>query len=308
MSVPDLEYHAAVDSQLGVGRPTSSWAAATAAAAAAAASRASHAAAAGSARAAAWASGAREAFTRLAPSTQTLTRTGAAEGLTAPAAPPAAAPAAVPTAAAASMAAPTVPAPARAPAPLYLPSPQEEASEAEARRSGKGSRSTEQPAQAAPASRYGVSHRELLFGSKFGRPLAVNAKGRATAQLFAAHERAMLEQGNDELAEELQAKVAVLRDVGQEIHRETSNSNRALEAMNSGFNRAHELLRATSSRLRKVSEQSGSRHLCAMVSFILVVFVVFYLFVMLHRAGLAPAPMSGGAAATATGGALAGAP
>ncbi|CAJ1413328.1 unnamed protein product [Effrenium voratum] len=127
-------------------------------------------------------------------------------------------------------------------------------------------------------SRYNLDHRALLFGSRFGRGNMVNQKGQAAANLYAAAEQDALEEHNEEVTAQLASRVEELRDISLSIAEETKESVKHVEDMDGYFDRARSLLSNTQLRLRGVAEKSGSRHMCGMVLFCLLLLLALYLF------------------------------
>lgn len=136
---------------------------------------------------------------------------------------------------------------------------------------------------AGPVHRHSLDHRALLFGSRFGRSMAVNAKGRAAAENYAAQERATLEEKNDMLIAELQSKVTELKECTLDIKSEVTASNGLLDSLDAGFTQAQGLVLASTARLQKALGKSGGHHMLIMVLFVLVLLISLYLFVVFHH-------------------------
>ncbi|CAE7244512.1 BET1 [Symbiodinium natans] len=128
-----------------------------------------------------------------------------------------------------------------------------------------------------PKGRYNIDHRALLFGSRFGRSDAVNAKGQAAAVAYAAAEQEELQLHNEELAERLSSKVDELRDISLSIAEETKDSVRQADDMNRQFDRAGGWLTQANAKLQVIAKNPGSRHMCTMVLFSLALVLLLYI-------------------------------
>eukprot|EP00931_Biecheleriopsis_adriatica_P081382 TRINITY_DN5470_c0_g1_i1.p1 TRINITY_DN5470_c0_g1~~TRINITY_DN5470_c0_g1_i1.p1 ORF type:complete len:164 (-),score=34.83 TRINITY_DN5470_c0_g1_i1:121-612(-) len=137
--------------------------------------------------------------------------------------------------------------------------------------------------------RYAKNHRALLFGSRFGNSNKENPKGQTAAALYAAVERSAIEEHNDVLTEKLQEKVVELKDLSLGISSETSKSLQATEDMNGQLDGAMSLLSRTQEQLQSMAKQPGSRHLCLMVLFVILLIILLFLFSRFRGASRGPA-------------------
>lgn len=126
--------------------------------------------------------------------------------------------------------------------------------------------------------RYNADQRALLFGSRFGRTMELNGKGKAASAAYAAQQAAMLEEQNDVLTEELYEKVSELKQASLEINKELTQSHGLLDSMDSAFGRAQGLLTRTNKHVRELTKQSGSSHMWQMVLFIILLLIALYFF------------------------------
>lgn len=145
--------------------------------------------------------------------------------------------------------------------------------------------------------RYGLDHRALLFGSRFGRGLKVNGRGRAAAEFHSGAEvhaeaaRAAIEEQNELHAEELHQKVAVLKQTTMEISREVVESSSLVDDLDVSFGKAQSLLRSTMGNLKGMVAHAGGRHMYCLSGFFVFLLLVLYFMARwaAARGGAAPA-------------------
>lgn len=128
-------------------------------------------------------------------------------------------------------------------------------------------------------------HRDQLFLSRFGHTGTANTEGRAAAKVCAAYEQATLEEQNNELIADLEAKVVTLRDCSQEVSKEAASSSALLQRMDAGFGRAQGLLREASARLRQVAQHPGSGRACALAFLVAALLLVVWFLLLANLDG-----------------------
>ena len=107
-----------------------------------------------------------------------------------------------------------------------------------------------------------ASLRSQLFGASLaGGPSAPLQHAGASGMQQA------LEEDNNRLTDDLQAKVTALRFASQSIHDEVSEHNRMLGGMSGDFDRTGSLLSGTLLRLDGLLRQGRQGHMCYLVGF-----------------------------------------
>ncbi|KAL7071979.1 hypothetical protein ACQ4LE_008431 [Meloidogyne hapla] len=86
----------------------------------------------------------------------------------------------------------------------------------------------------------------------------------------------ILEQQNDEMAEELASKVSQLKRVTIAIGEDVREQNRLLNEMDTKFETTRGLLGSTMKKLGIVSKAGGRNVLCYLVLFCFFIFLVIY--------------------------------
>jgi len=133
--------------------------------------------------------------------------------------------------------------------------------------------------------RYRVDHRALLFGSKFGKRMEMNSKGREMAAMYAAQEQDLIEEQNEKALEALEGKVTQIREVSLEITKETRHSTEVVDSLSGAFDSASKMLARTRSSLKEVAKQSSGYPFFCTVLFVVVMLVALYVFCTLRRQG-----------------------
>ncbi|CAD5218571.1 unnamed protein product [Bursaphelenchus okinawaensis] len=87
---------------------------------------------------------------------------------------------------------------------------------------------------------------------------------------------AFLEQQNDQMTNDLHAKVAQLKRVTIAIGDDVRDQNRLLNSMEGDFDLSNTLLGQTMKKLGIVSRAGGNKVLCYLVLFAFFVFLVIY--------------------------------
>ena len=146
-----------------------------------------------------------------------------------------------------------------------------------------------------------ATHRSQLFGTGLG------GGGASTAERGGSSMQQALEEDNDRLTDELQAKVTALRFASQSIHDEVSEHNRMLSGMvrrrpaplfplasfsarcftpplartpclqTTDFDRTGNLLSGSLQRLDGLLRQGRQGYMCYMIFFAVVVFLMLWL-------------------------------
>mmetsp|Transcript_4354 Transcript_4354/g.8708 ORF Transcript_4354/g.8708 Transcript_4354/m.8708 type:complete len:165 (+) Transcript_4354:158-652(+) len=138
------------------------------------------------------------------------------------------------------------------------------------------------------ADRYKVDQRAALFGSRLGA--AARQQRPNPSVLGSAQDAAeMLEKENDKQIEELESKVAALKDVTTGIAQETSSSITFLDGLGLNFDKAQDLLKGTLGHLTQLTQQKKSR-LCVTVLFFVLVFLATYILSRLQWNGRGDEP------------------
>lgn len=91
------------------------------------------------------------------------------------------------------------------------------------------------------------------------------------------HTKAQMESQNDQLASELHSKILNLKDYTIDFGNEIKEQNRLLEDMDGDFYSAHSLLNATMGKIDHMMRNGGTKHMCYLSLFALLVFFLIYL-------------------------------
>lgn len=118
--------------------------------------------------------------------------------------------------------------------------------------------------------------RALLFGSRLGKQGRVNENGRRLAELYAANERELLQQQNDELVDKLADKVELLKDTALDIGREARDSTCILEELDTRFDKAMRMMNWSMKHLQDMTKTPQGRGILQMAAF--MVFLVFLMY------------------------------
>ncbi|GJQ13488.1 hypothetical protein GpartN1_g5279.t1 [Galdieria partita] len=115
-------------------------------------------------------------------------------------------------------------------------------------------------------------NRQLLFGKNNTRNTNSHSStdGNQAEQLF--------EQENNQAWEQLHGKVGSLKDIALQIDQEVTSQNQFLGNMTSSFDSVGELLSGTLSRLQRLVSERTGRHMCYLILFVFIFFVLVYLF------------------------------
>ncbi|GJD11217.1 hypothetical protein Gasu2_53560 [Galdieria sulphuraria] len=114
-------------------------------------------------------------------------------------------------------------------------------------------------------------NRQLLFGNNNTRNASSNSTGRDQAeQLF--------EQENNQAWDQLHGKVGSLKDIALQIGQEVNSQNQFLGNMTTSFDSVGELLSGTVNRLQRLVSERTGRHMCYLILFIFIFFLLVYLF------------------------------
>eukprot|EP00928_Gymnodinium_smaydae_P067957 TRINITY_DN50998_c0_g1_i1.p1 TRINITY_DN50998_c0_g1~~TRINITY_DN50998_c0_g1_i1.p1 ORF type:complete len:202 (-),score=42.34 TRINITY_DN50998_c0_g1_i1:193-759(-) len=126
--------------------------------------------------------------------------------------------------------------------------------------------------------------RALLFGARLGRGPTAERRGRMEAerveraQRAAAEQRALMERRNDELTEDLAAKVSSLRDVAVAVKAEVQESGAIVDNMGNRFDHALDILRSSTARLRTLSKEPAALNFVRMTLFcVMMAFLIYAL-------------------------------
>mmetsp|Transcript_88903 Transcript_88903/g.198762 ORF Transcript_88903/g.198762 Transcript_88903/m.198762 type:complete len:144 (-) Transcript_88903:195-626(-) len=122
------------------------------------------------------------------------------------------------------------------------------------------------------ANRFEVDQRAALFDSRFKS----GGSNKRSEDKYAAHSRDMMERQNDEQIVDLEAKVSELDVLARAIGKEAKDSNARLDDMGKDFDKAGSLLNSTLGHLKTMMQQKGSRHMCYMIVFVLVLLLFMY--------------------------------
>ena len=118
------------------------------------------------------------------------------------------------------------------------------------------------------AARVATDQRAALFGARSGGANA-SSYGRAYA-----HQN--VEDQNDALVHDLEAKVHTLKELSLGIGKEASDSNSLLAGMSSVFDNTTSMLKATGSKLRTMMDKKQGRAIIHLVLFIVAGLVFMY--------------------------------
>lgn len=120
-----------------------------------------------------------------------------------------------------------------------------------------------------------MSQRQDLFGSRaHGGP----APGAGSA--YAEATRNMLEEENNRQTDLLGERVSQLRELSIQINGVVNEDNKLLDGMGSTFGQTNELMSKTLKNLQTMIDKGGSKHMCYLVLFVVVVFLVLYFMLM----------------------------
>ena len=133
-----------------------------------------------------------------------------------------------------------------------------------------------------------ADQRSALFGD---RPQTAPATGGAGASssaavTAAAHDALHFERQNDMQIHHLSQKVNQLKSLSIDIEGEVRDQNSLLDGMSGQFAGTQGLLGATADRLSGIFRGGGSKHMCYLILFCMLVFFILY---YLARIGLSRA-------------------
>lgn len=101
--------------------------------------------------------------------------------------------------------------------------------------------------------------------------------GGAGGRGYQLHTEEMIEEVNDQRTQRLQQKVSAIRDVSIRIREELQQGHSILDGVDTRMDTASSLIRTTSARLGHVMDQAGSKHMCYLVLFCVVVGILVYI-------------------------------
>lgn len=87
----------------------------------------------------------------------------------------------------------------------------------------------------------------------------------------------IMEQQNNDKIDQLSDQVALLKGLTIDIGNEVREQNSLLDQMGDGFSNTGELLAGSLKKIGTMLESGGAKHMCYMVIFIVVVFVLLYM-------------------------------
>jgi hypothetical protein len=114
------------------------------------------------------------------------------------------------------------------------------------------------------------NQRSILFGDK---------KDSSSRQLAMQQNEELLQRDNDAKLEELQTAVGIIKNISYDIESGIKEGNQVLDDVDSNMSGVQALLKGTMSRLDKITQQAGSRHMCYLVGFVIFVFLILYFIV-----------------------------
>jgi len=124
--------------------------------------------------------------------------------------------------------------------------------------------------------RFEVDHRAALFGARFGGKDPARRAGNTDESNSAAASREVLERQNDAQIDDLEAKVAQMKEITRGIGTEVKASTSMLEGMGVNFDKAGSLMKSTVSNLSVMMKAKGGKNMCKMVAFMVAVFLLLY--------------------------------
>ncbi len=86
----------------------------------------------------------------------------------------------------------------------------------------------------------------------------------------------LYEQQNDDLVNELNGKVDILKSLAIDFRNEAKDQNKMLDDMEGDFDGTSTFLAGTMSRMEKMLNTGGSNHMCYLILFIFLVFMFIY--------------------------------
>eukprot|EP00946_MAST-07B_sp_MAST-7B-sp1_P003781 g3781.t1 len=111
--------------------------------------------------------------------------------------------------------------------------------------------------------------RSQLFG---GGGYGQHAGGSGAAE----HANAMLEAQNDAVIDQLFQTASQIKNYSQTINRQAKEQNELLSGMGSQMDKTQGLLGKTMGKMKAMMAQGGSKHMCYMVLFVLLILWLLY--------------------------------
>ncbi|EQC41685.1 hypothetical protein SDRG_01643 [Saprolegnia diclina VS20] len=114
-----------------------------------------------------------------------------------------------------------------------------------------------------------AADRAALYNRLSNTPTSNSATAEQTQRL--------MEDQNDEKIDQLSIQIGTLKDLTRTINNQVTEDNRFLGDMDRAFSNTESLMGGTLKKLGTMMEQGGPKHMCMLITFVVVVFVLMYL-------------------------------
>ncbi|OQR93082.1 hypothetical protein ACHHYP_02957 [Achlya hypogyna] len=98
-----------------------------------------------------------------------------------------------------------------------------------------------------------------------------------TSGATAEQTQRLMEEQNDDKVDQLSIQISTLGELTRTIHNQVTEDNRYLSDMDRDFSNTESLMGGTLKKLGTMMEQGSAKHMCMLITFVVVVFVLMYL-------------------------------
>ncbi|OQR92155.1 hypothetical protein THRCLA_22409 [Thraustotheca clavata] len=103
--------------------------------------------------------------------------------------------------------------------------------------------------------------------------LSNNATNSATQE----QTQRLMEDQNDEKIDQLSIQIGTLKDLTRTINNQVNEDNKYLGDMGRDFENTESLMGGTLKKMGTMLEQGSAKHMCILIAFVVIVFVLMYL-------------------------------